>query len=179
VSTPFHSPMSLWTFSPNPLLILRPMIFLTLSRLSHRAKRDIGISRLSVENPERKTPTTRRMIMWWTRLFPFQTRKFVDRPEALVPQRAFHYHLFVVLSIGAHVQDPLVNSVLLLDRVNQTHCIFRSFSLEGRKAPQSGHCQLTPLHVNPTGSPPSALQIWKPQGQVQQKSCFSPQQLHR
>jgi len=24
-----------------------------------------------------------------------------------------------------------------------------------------------------------ALQIWKPQGQIQQKSRFSPQQLHR
>jgi hypothetical protein len=39
---------------------------------------------------------------------------------------------------------------------------------------------LTPLHVNPHRfSSMQALQIWKPQGQIQQKSRFSPQQLHR
>ncbi|MFC1579293.1 hypothetical protein ACFL4N_00090 [Thermodesulfobacteriota bacterium] len=38
---------------------------------------------------------------------------------------------------------------------------------------------MTPLQVKPHRfSSIQVLQIWKPQGQVQQNGCFFPQQLH-
>ncbi len=43
---------------------------------------------------------------------------------------------------------------------------------------QSGHIQVGPLLIPHLFSSKHSIQIWKPQGQLQQNSCGFPQQWH-